>query len=101
MDLTLKDWVAVGLFVITVSGGLLTAGGLIYALKSVLHDVNVLKSDIEEVKTSLTAHSSDSDRHVNHLHMSALKENIVELKEGYKEINQKLDRIVEKLYERK
>lgn len=101
MEWNARDYISLAVFIITAGGGLIAVGGLIYSLKNVIGEVNDLREQIDTTKEALSKHTADKDAHVNHLYMASLKESIKELKDGNKEINTKLDRIAEKLYERK
>ena len=93
----LRDYLMVGGFIITVGSMLIAIGGLVYSLKRVIHDVETIETDMTKLHDDITSHIGDTKSHVNHLYMLALENSIKDVKEGQKETNHKLDRIIEKL----
>lgn len=101
MEWHLKDYINLALFFIAVAGILVAVGWYKYALQSVIKSVEGLETDVENLGQKLAKHEGDTDAHVNHLYMRMLKENIDDLKKQSEKNSEKLDRIVEKLYEKK
>jgi hypothetical protein len=93
-----KDFSSIAMFVFVVAGGLITAGGLIYSLRGVISEVQQIQETLEHQKEALHNHVSNKEEHVNRLHMASLKEAIDANSRQYDRINEKLDRIVEKIY---
>lgn len=96
-----KDFTSLGMFSFAIAATLLTAGGLVYALRGVISDVREIQTQLDTQKDALHRHVSDKEEHVNRLHMAALKESIDKNEKHYELINQKLDRIAEKIYSSK
>lgn len=105
MEWNTRDYINLIMFIVVIGGGLISFGGLIHSLRSVVKSVEKLETDVEQVNQKLVDHKGDKEAHVNHLYIGTLARRIdsleAEVKDGNKEINKKLDNIVEKLYERK
>lgn len=104
MDLTIKDYVVIAGFLFTISTTLVAAGGMIYALKRVIKDVERLETQAEANKENLSRHSADTELHVNHLYMRSIESRLSKLEsaveDGNKRIEDKIDRLLEKLYQK-
>lgn len=100
MDLTIKDYVVIAGFLFTISTTLVAAGGMIYALKRVIKDVERLETQAEANKENLSRHSADTELHVNHLYMRSIESRLSKVEDGNKRIEDKIDRLSEKLYQK-
>ena len=100
MDLTIKDYVVIAGFLFTISTTLVAAGGMIYALKRVIKDVERLETQAEANKENLSRHSADTELHVNHLYMRSIESRLSKVEDSNKRIEDKIDRLLEKLYQK-
>jgi len=100
MDLTIKDYVVIAGFLFTISTTLVAAGGMIYALKRVIKDVERLETQAEANKENLSRHSADTALHVNHLYMRSIESRLSKVEDSNKRIEDKIDRLLEKLYQK-
>jgi len=105
MEWNIKDYIFLATFTITLASGLITIGGLIYSLREVIKDVEELRKELLAHKDNLSKHTGDTEAHVNHLHMRSIDSRLGKLEtsveNGNKRIEEKIDRLSEKLYERK
>lgn len=101
MNWNIRDYIALAGFLVSVGATLISIGALVYALRQVIKDVEVLDMEVGKVKENLKTHEGDKDAHVNHLYMASLRDTIKEVKEGNKEINQKLDSLLKEVYAQK
>jgi hypothetical protein len=92
-----KEFTAIGMFSFAIAGGLLTAGGLIYALRGVINDVKELKEQMDCQKSTVQKHVGDNEAHVNHLYMKGIEKRLDSLEvaviAGHQRIEDKLDRM--------
>lgn len=93
----IRDYFAIIASLIAIGAVLITAGGLVSAIKRVIADVAKLGVDMETNTKKLHEHIANQDAHVNHLYMKTLEDKISDVKQGNKEMNQKLDKIIERL----
>lgn len=93
----LKDYFYIIIALIGIGSMLITAGGLVYTIKGVVADVDKLGEKMEIHEKELQHHLANPDMHVNHLYMRTLEDKISDVKQGNKEMNSKLDKIIERL----